>query len=103
MTSLVTKLSDEEVRARLLQIPTWKLNRGELECTFSLTSFPQAVLFVDAVALLAESEQHHPDITITYDTVILRVATHSAGGISEKDFMLAQRISQLERVFQIIK
>ncbi|GER90844.1 putative pterin-4-alpha-carbinolamine dehydratase [Dictyobacter vulcani] len=100
MQTQSARLSDEEIQVRLLAISDWQLERGELQSTFSLATFPQAIFFVDAVAHVAETEQHHPDISISYDKVTLRVATHAAGGISEKDFTLARRISQLWQVLR---
>lgn len=98
MQTQSTKLSNEEVRAQLLQIPDWKVERGELESTFSLPGFPQAIFFVNTIAHIAESEQNYPEITVSGDQVTLRIATHAAGGITGKDFTLARRISEVWQV-----
>ncbi|GCE30771.1 putative pterin-4-alpha-carbinolamine dehydratase [Dictyobacter alpinus] len=102
MQTQSARLSDEEIQVRLLGISDWQLERGELQSTFSLASFPQAIFFVDAIAHIAEVEQHHPDIGIAYDKVTLRIATHSAGGITEKDFKLARRVNQLWQVLSAL-
>ena len=62
---------------------------------FELPTFPAAIEFVDRLAELAESEDHHPDIDIRYRRVTVRWSTHSAGGITEKDRELAERTSAL--------
>ena len=68
----------------------WKLlpSRGST----SSRPFPAAVRFVDFVAELAEVADHHPDIDIRYNRVRLTLSTHSAGGVTEKDFALARAI-----------
>ena len=60
-----------------------------LERTFELPSFPEAIAFVNRVAELAQAEDHHPDVTISYKKVTLRWTTHSEGGITERDRVLA--------------
>jgi 4a-hydroxytetrahydrobiopterin dehydratase len=64
---------------------------GGLERTFELPSFPEAIAFVNRVAELAEQENHHPDIAVSYRKVTLRWTTHSAGGITDRDYALAAR------------
>jgi 4a-hydroxytetrahydrobiopterin dehydratase len=62
---------------------------GGLERTFELPSFPEAIAFVNRVAELAEQENHHPDIAVSYRKVTLRWTTHSEGGITDRDYALA--------------
>ena len=69
--------------------PNWIEVDGGLERTFELPSFPEAVAFVNRVAELAEQENHHPDIAVSYRKVTLRWTTHSAGGITDRDHALA--------------
>ena len=66
-----------------------------LERTFELPSFPKAIAFVNRVAELAQAEDHHPDVTISYKKVTLRWTTHSEGGITERDRVLAVRSAAL--------
>jgi 4a-hydroxytetrahydrobiopterin dehydratase len=73
----------------------WDEVDGALERTFELPSFPEAIAFVNRVAELAERENHHPDVTISYTKVTLRWVTHSAGGITDRDHELAARSAQL--------
>ena len=62
---------------------------------FELASFPAAIDFVDRLADLAESENHHPDIDIRYKRVTVRWTTHSAGGVTAKDREMAERTAAL--------
>jgi 4a-hydroxytetrahydrobiopterin dehydratase len=68
---------------------------GGLERTFELPSFAEAVAFVNRVADLAEQENHHPDLTLSYRKVTVRWTTHSAGGITDRDHELAARTDGL--------
>jgi len=84
------KLTASQIELELKKVPDWRLNsQGEIEKTFVLNGFPQAMLFVNSVALLAESKNHHPDILIQWNKVQLALTTHDSGGITMKDFELA--------------
>lgn len=67
----------------------WREVDGALERVFELGSFAEAIAFVNRVAELAEAENHHPDIAVSYRRVTLRWTTHSAGGITDDDRRLA--------------
>ena len=67
----------------------WAEVDGALEREFTFDTFPIAIAFVNAVARLAQRENHHPDIRISYRNVTLRWVTHSAGGITDRDRDLA--------------
>src|SRR4051794_15191902 len=73
----------------------WTEQDDALMREFELPSFPAAISFVDRLAELAESENHHPDIDIRYRRVTVRWTTHSEGGITEKDREMAERTSAL--------
>jgi 4a-hydroxytetrahydrobiopterin dehydratase len=73
----------------------WKEVDGALQREFALPSFAEAIAFVNRVAELAEAENHHPDIAISYKRVTLRWTTHSAGGITERDREMAARSAEL--------
>jgi 4a-hydroxytetrahydrobiopterin dehydratase len=73
----------------------WNEVDGALERTFELGSFREAIAFVGRVADLAEAENHHPDMAISYRRVTLRWTTHSEGGITERDRELAVRSEEL--------
>jgi 4a-hydroxytetrahydrobiopterin dehydratase len=71
-------------------VTEWTDSEAALERTFEFSSFPEAIAFVNRVAELAERENHHPDIAISYKAVTLRWTTHSAGGVTDRDRKLAE-------------
>jgi len=73
----------------------WTEVDGALQRTFELSSFVAALDFVNRVGALAEAEDHHPDIAISYRTVTIRWWTHTAGGVTDRDRELAEKTSQL--------
>jgi len=73
----------------------WRENEGALERTFVFDTFREALDFVNQVGELAEAENHHPDIAISYNRVTLRWWTHTAGGITDRDRTLAEKTSAL--------
>ena len=91
-TNIVLKTS--RLQTKVKRIRGWDVvGRGEaITRTYSFPSFPASVRFVDYVAELAESMDHHPDIDIRYDKVTLTLSTHDAGGVTEKDFRLVKLI-----------
>jgi len=82
-------LSEAEVSEALSSLDGWELRDGRLRKQFTFRTFLRAIAFVNSVAYLAESAGHHPDITINYNKVTLRVITHSAGALTDRDFALA--------------
>lgn len=90
-------LSPDAARSRLSQLPGWQIASGELVRTFEFKDFVAALAFVNRVGDAAESAGHHPDIDIRYNRVRLALVTHSAGGITEKDFDLAARADTLAK------
>jgi len=73
----------------------WDEVDGALERTFELDSFLDALDFVNRLGALAEAENHHPDITISYRNVTVRWWTHTAGGITDRDRDLAEKTNEL--------
>lgn len=88
-------LSPQQVEARLAQLPGWQMGAAELIRSFAFADFRAALGFVNQVGELAEAAGHHPDIEIRYNRVRLVLTTHDAGGLTEKDFDLAGKISGL--------
>jgi 4a-hydroxytetrahydrobiopterin dehydratase len=76
-------------------LAAWTETEGALERTVELPSFRAAIALVNRVADLAEAENHHPDIFVSYRRVTLRWTTHSAGGITDRDRELAARTDEL--------
>lgn len=88
-------LSDAEISTRLEALPDWKVESGVLMRTFAFEDFLSSLTFVNRVGELAERAGHHPDIDIRYNRVHLSLTTHDAGGLTEKDFDLADEASKL--------
>ena len=89
---MTTKLTEEEVKTSLEDAPEWTEVSEAIQRTFQFDDFVGSMEFVNKVADAAERAQHHPDILIRYNKVTLTLATHDAGGITERDFSLAKRI-----------
>ncbi len=85
----------DELKARMKKIPEWELEKKHIERTFEFDDFSDSIDFVNALAEVAEEEEHHPDIDIRYNKVRLVLSTHSKGGLTELDFALAERIDTL--------
>ncbi|MFI5591647.1 4a-hydroxytetrahydrobiopterin dehydratase [Amycolatopsis sp. NPDC051758] len=86
-------LSEDQADQRLS--PGWTRNGAVISREVELASFSQAIEVVDRVAVLAEAADHHPDIDIRWRTLTFRLSTHSAGGLTAKDFSLADEIDSV--------
>jgi 4a-hydroxytetrahydrobiopterin dehydratase len=82
-------LSNAEIKSRLVSVPDWLIESGELVRIFIFKDFRASLAFVNQVGDRAERAGHHPDIDIRYNKVRLALVTHDAGGLTEKDFDLA--------------
>jgi 4a-hydroxytetrahydrobiopterin dehydratase len=88
-------LTEDEISARLTAVPEWTRDGNSITFAITRADFRDAMLYVGAVAYLAEAANHHPDIGISWNRVTLALSTHSAGGLTAADFALAGRISAL--------
>ena len=88
----MAKLTDAEIAQRLKAMPEWTREGDAIRKTFSFGKFADGIRFVDRVAVAADAMDHHPDIDIRYTKITMTLATHSAGGLTAKDFDLAAQI-----------
>ena len=88
-------LTEAEITAELPGVPAWYRDGSSITTVTTRKDFRDALLYVGAVAYLAESASHHPDIAIAWNKVTLTLSTHSAGGLTDNDFALARQISAL--------
>jgi len=89
-------LSQTEIQGKLRIVPGWTLQKGKsIQKKFSFGNFKEALAFVNEVGALAEKSDHHPDITINYSKVTLTLWTHTSGGLTNKDFDLAEHIEKI--------
>lgn len=82
----------DEILARLVD---WSIDGETLRRTFVFGDFTEAMGFVTRVAIQAEKANHHPDIDIRWNEVTLALTTHDAGGLTDKDVALAEKIDRL--------
>jgi 4a-hydroxytetrahydrobiopterin dehydratase len=90
-----TVLTADELTEAIAELPEWSGDVKGIERSVKARSFLAGIRLVDAVAEVAEAADHHPDIDIRWRTVTFRLATHSAGGVTELDLSLARQIDQL--------
>jgi 4a-hydroxytetrahydrobiopterin dehydratase len=88
-------LSDLEVRERLSGLSGWERSGEAIEKSFKRSDFVGSVEFVSSLVEPAEAMNHHPDLSISWDTVTVRISTHSEGGLTAADFELAEEIDAL--------
>jgi 4a-hydroxytetrahydrobiopterin dehydratase len=88
-------LTEEEIAAQLGGVPAWQRQGDSIVMTVTRADFRDALLYVGAVAFLAEAANHHPAVAISWNKVTLTLSTHSAGGLTGADFALAGQISRL--------
>src|SRR5438093_13397529 len=88
-------LSDDEVAARLREVPGWSRAGKAIERTWTFGDFSEALAFINKVGALAEAMNHHPDIANSWATVRLTLTTHDKGGLTGVEFDLASQSSSL--------
>jgi 4a-hydroxytetrahydrobiopterin dehydratase len=86
------KLSDLEIQRALGGLPGWARRGDTLVKTYTFDRFANGIAFVDRIAVEADAMDHHPDIDIRYTKVTISLSTHDAGGITQSDLTLAERI-----------
>jgi 4a-hydroxytetrahydrobiopterin dehydratase len=91
----IEPLSPASLEKKLEELADWHISQQKLYRRFVFDNFVEAFGFMSRVALLAESMDHHPDWSNIYNRVDIYLTTHDAGGISERDFILAARINKL--------
>jgi len=89
------KLSDSEVKGKMGTLSNWMLAKGKLHKEYKFESFEDAMRFVNKVAEIAGSLNHHPEIYNVYNKVTLDINTHDEGGITNLDFDFAKRVDAL--------
>ena len=92
----VLPLTEEQTNNLLKQIPSWTIKEGNVFKQFKFKDFKEAMAFVNKVAGIAEQENHHPDITISYSQVSIGLWTHAINGLSENDFILPAKIDDIK-------
>jgi len=96
-----TALNDAEIKEHLAAVDGWTLQDGKLSKAFSFKNYYETLAFVNAIAYLIHAEDHHPELSVTYNRCIVKFNTHSVnggrGGISENDFICAAKVDAVFR------
>ncbi len=88
-------LSEAELADQLTHIPEWDRAENAIRRVFTFENFKSAMVFVNAVAEIAEEAEHHPDILVIWNKVTLTYSTHDSGGLTHKDISGAKRVNAL--------
>ncbi len=88
--------TDLEVEERLKrELPHWRLEGGWIRRKYKTSGWKSTLMVVNAVGHLAEAAFHHPDLTVSYAFVIVKLMNHAAKGVTNKDFQLARKIEEV--------
>lgn len=88
-------LPTAEAEVLLRELSGWSISDKGIEKGFTFKNYCRTMAFVNAVAWIAHSEGHHPDLTVSYGSCTVRLTTHAAGGLTENDFICAAKIDAL--------
>jgi len=88
-------IPDAEIRTRLADLPGWEFAGGKLHRELRFADFVEAFGFMTRLAICAEKADHHPEWSNVWNRVVLDLVTHDAGGITERDFALAEVANRL--------
>jgi 4a-hydroxytetrahydrobiopterin dehydratase len=88
-------LPQDRAEELLEEIPLWTLEDKMVQREFRFNDFRESIAFVNKVAEVAEEQDHHPDIHISYNRVLLELSTHKIGGLTDNDFILAARVDRI--------
>lgn len=91
-------LSAKDVTKRLKGLNGWTADEGRISKTYKFDDYYHTISFVNAVAWLANKEDHHPDLEVGYNQCVVHYSTHSVGGLSENDFICAAKVDALLRL-----
>jgi len=89
-------LKENEVRDALRDLVGWKFAEKAIRRDYEFKDFLEAMAFVNKVAAKAEAANHHPDIDIRYNKVVLALTSHDSGGVTQRDIKMAKQISELK-------
>ena len=87
--------TDAQVEEKLKDFPGWWLEDGWIRRNYKTDGWPTTLMLVNAIGYLAEAAYHHPDLAVTWAKVTVKLSTHSAGGITDKDFDLARKFDDV--------
>jgi 4a-hydroxytetrahydrobiopterin dehydratase len=86
---------EAQITERLKALPGWYFEDGWIRRVYKTDGWPTTLMLVNAIGYLAEAAYHHPDLSVTWGRVVVKLSTHSAGGITDKDFELARHVEEV--------
>ncbi len=89
------KLSEEKINSLLSELEGWKREGNYIVREYETGNWKRSLFVVNSIAGLAEAHWHHPDLEVGFKKVKVRLTTHEAGGLTERDFKLAKEIEAL--------
>ncbi len=96
MSDRLPVISDDDIRSRLAaELPHWYLENGWIRRKYRTEGWKGTLMVVNTIGHLAEAAWHHPDLTVSYAFVIVKLTTHSSKGVTERDFALARKIEEV--------
>jgi 4a-hydroxytetrahydrobiopterin dehydratase len=95
MATKESTCSESQIAERLGALPGWYVADGSIKRVYKTDGWPITLMLVNAIGFLAEASDHHPDLAVSWGSVTVALSTHSAGGITGKDFELARRIEDI--------
>jgi 4a-hydroxytetrahydrobiopterin dehydratase len=87
----------------LAALPGWRYSDGEIRRSYKTDGWPTTLMLVNAIGFCAEGADHHPDLKVSWGRLVVALSTHSAGGVTDKDFDLARRIEEIARWHAAVK
>ena len=84
-----------QIAERLRDMKGWYFEDGMIRRVYNTDGWPTTLMLVNAIGFIAEAAYHHPDLSVTWGRITVKLSTHSAGGITDKDFELARKIEEL--------
>jgi 4a-hydroxytetrahydrobiopterin dehydratase len=87
--------TEAEIEGKLKDLPGWWVENGWIRRTYKTDGWPTTLMLVTAIGYVAEAAYHHPDLSVTWGKVTVKLQNHAAGGITDKDFELARKIEDV--------
>lgn len=96
-TGTTPTISADQARAMLRELPDWKLDDDAkaISAEYAFKNFHETMGFANAVAWMANQEDHHPDLELSWSRCRVRYSTHAVGGLSENDFICAAKVARI--------
>ena len=92
MPTKETTYDQAQISEKLKALPGWYFDDGTIRRVYKTDGWPTTLMLVNTIGFLSEAAYHHPDLSVSWAKVWVKLQTHSAGGITDKDFELARRI-----------